>query len=94
VSVVKQKYVAAAQSTRQPLEYDAGVGIDRIESPARPACEPQLQTGQHRFQERTAQSRGRAEESRPLTRYGLDRVLCTRDLGRNSRRSKYRNRCR
>jgi hypothetical protein len=90
MTVVKQQYVAAAQSARQPLKHDTGIGVDRIESAACPACKPQSQARQHRLEEGAAQTRGRAEESRALTSYRLDGVLRTLDFGRNACRSQYR----
>ncbi len=89
MAVVKQQYVAAAQSARQPLKYDTGIGIDRIESAARPGCEPQSHSRQHRLEKGAAQTRGRAKESRALTGYRLDSGLRTLDFGRNCSRAEY-----
>jgi hypothetical protein len=90
MAIVKQQYVAATQSPRQSLEYDTGIGIDRIESAARPTCEPQSQAGQHRLEERAAQARGRAKKSWALTGYRLDGGLRTLDFSRNPSRAQYR----
>jgi hypothetical protein len=89
MAVVKQQYVAATQSARQPLEYDTRIWIDRIESAARPACEPQSQASQHRLEEGAAQACGRAKESRTLTCYRLDSVLRTLDFSGNGSRAQY-----
>jgi hypothetical protein len=90
MAIMKQQYVAAAQPARQPLEYDTGIGIDRIESAARPTCEPQSQASQHRLEEGAAQACGRAKESGALAGYRLDSVLRTRDFSRHSSRAQYR----
>src|SRR5579862_4662602 len=89
MAVVKQQNVAAAQAAGQPPKYYTGVGIDRIESAARPAREPQSHAGQHRIEEGAAQTCRRAEEARALTGNRLDSVLRTLDFGRHACRAEY-----
>jgi hypothetical protein len=90
MTIVEQQYVAATQSPRQALEYDTGIGIDRIESAARPTCEPQSQASQHRLEEGAAQACRRAKESWALAGYRLDGVLRTLDFSRHPTRAQYR----